>query len=112
MADEDRERKKCWAQSVSTVQTRSLAAGWQTKTERERSVGHRAFRQCRHDLWQLDGRRRQREKEVLGTERFDSADTISGSWMADEDRERKKCWAQSVSTVQTRSLAAGWQTKT
>jgi hypothetical protein len=46
-----------------------------------------------------------REEEVLATERYDSADTISGSWVADEDRTVVLAFDNRYSKLRSKTVA-------
>merc|ERR1711924_573176 len=46
-----------------------------------------------------------REDEVLATERYDSADTISGSWVADEDRTMVLVFDNKYSKFRSKTVA-------
>merc|ERR1719424_258927 len=46
-----------------------------------------------------------REEEVLATERYDSADTISGSWVADEDRTIVLAFDNRYSKLRSKTVA-------
>jgi hypothetical protein len=46
-----------------------------------------------------------REDEVLAVERYDSADTISGSWVADEDRTMVLVFDNRYSKLRSKTVA-------
>merc|ERR1712094_128424 len=46
-----------------------------------------------------------REDEVLAVERYDSADTISGSWVADEDRPMVLVFDNKYSKLRSKTVA-------
>merc|ERR1712032_955815 len=46
-----------------------------------------------------------REEEVLATERYDSTDTISGSWVADEDRTVVLAFDNRYSKLRSKTVA-------
>merc|ERR1712094_27983 len=46
-----------------------------------------------------------REDEVLAVERYDSADTISGSWVADEDRPMVLVFDNRYSKLRAKTVA-------
>merc|ERR1711988_1381245 len=46
-----------------------------------------------------------REDEVLSTERYDSTDTISGSWVADEDRTMVLVFDNKYSKLRSKTVA-------
>merc|ERR1740123_2805384 len=46
-----------------------------------------------------------REDEVLAVERYDSADTISGSWVADEDRTMVLAFDNRYSRLRSKTVA-------
>merc|ERR1712196_32712 len=46
-----------------------------------------------------------REEEVLACERYDNADTISGSWVADEDRTMVLCFDNTYSKLRGKTVA-------
>lgn len=46
-----------------------------------------------------------KEEEVLGVERYDNADTISGSWVADEDRTMILAFDNTYSRLRAKTIA-------